>query len=380
VDPKKVRMNPLPPKVIIEKLLVNDHLLTEHPLPDSPLRIAPGRHRYEFQFTGLSFTAPEKVRFRYRLEKLENEWVETQSPRRAYYSHIPPGSYVFRVIACNNDGLWNDSGASLAFTVLPAFWQTWSFRIFGGIMTAVVGGGIVWLDARRRTQRKVQRLERQQAIERERARIARDIHDDLGAGLTRISLLSESVPLEQINPPQAGEALDRIFSTTHEITQAMDEIVWAINPQHDTLDSLVTYLGKFAQDFMESAGVRCRLDMPMQLPGWRLDAEVRHSLFLACKESLNNVLRHATATEVRVSVMTESNSFRVIIEDNGKGFETCAAMAASASSRQPAGRNGLVNMHRRLQQIGGQCEITSVIGQGTKVQFVVTVNPEKRKG
>ena len=108
-------------------------------------------------------------------------------------------------------------------------------------------------------------------------------------------MFTESVSSEQVSPPQALEALNRIYATTHEMTLAMDEIVWAVNPQHDTLDSLAAYLGKFVQDFLEIAGVRCRLDMPLQLPNWRLDAELRHNVYLALKESLNNILRHASA-------------------------------------------------------------------------------------
>jgi signal transduction histidine kinase/streptogramin lyase len=375
VDPGKVRTNTLAPPVVIERLLVDDQVMSDGATPKFPLRIAPGRHRFEFQFTALSFAAPEKVRFRYRLDGVETEWVETQSPRKAYYSHISPGDYRFRVLACNNDGVWNEPGAMLAFTVLPEFWQTWWFRISGGVMTALAGGGIVWLDARRRMRRKLERLERQQAVERERARIARDIHDDLGAGLTRVSLLSESVSPEEVSPPRAAEVLGSIFLATREMTQAMDEIVWAVNPQHDTLDSLATYLGKFAQDFLEGTGLRCRLDMSVQLPNWRLEAEVRHNLFLAFKESLNNVLRHAGATEVRISLTTSTHAFIIIIEDNGRGLTKDSTRNSPSLSGPLTGGDGLANMHHRLQQIGGQCIIQSASGQGTRVEFQVPVNP-----
>jgi signal transduction histidine kinase/ligand-binding sensor domain-containing protein len=372
VDPRNVKSNPLPPPVIIEKVLMDDHVLAEAPQLTTPLRIAPGRHRFEFQFSGLSFAAPEKVRFRYKLEGLEDEAVEVQSPRRANYSYIPPGDYHFHISACNNDGVWNDTGAELGFVVLPYFWQTWWFRTIGGAMTAMGGGVIVWLDSRRRMRRKVERLERQQAIERERARIAKDIHDDLGAGLTRISMFTESVSSEQVSPPQAVEALNRIYATTHEMTLAMDEIVWAVNPKHDTLDSLASYLGKFVQDFLEIAGVRCRLDMPLQLPNWRLEAELRHNVFLALKESLNNVLRHAAATEVRVTLTLGTGSFAIAVEDNGKGF---VIEPSAAAARRAPHRNGLANMQQRLTEIGGKCEITSVPGQGTCVKLHVLLNP-----
>ena len=346
-------------------------MVAESPNLGRSLKIPPGQHRYEFQFTGLSFAAPEKVRFKYRLEGLETDWVEVQSPRRAYYSHIPPGDYRFQVQACNNDGVWNETSATLAFIALPAFWQTWWFRISGGILTAVAGGGIVWLDARRRMRRKLERFERERAVERERARIAKDIHDDLGARLTRISLLTDSVPIEEVHPPKAAEALSRIFWTTHEITQAMDEIVWAINPQHDTLDSLALYFGKFVQEFLEGTDVRCRLDMPLELPNWHVDAEVRHNLFLAFKESLNNVMRHAEATEVRVSLTTKANSFTLLVEDHGKGFATASSPGGDTFESQFTGRNGLTNMRQRLRQIGGQCEINSTLGTETRVEFFV---------
>jgi signal transduction histidine kinase len=370
VDPRKDRANGSAPAVVIEKLLVDDQPVFDGMGLEAPLQIVPGRHRFQFQYTGLSFAAPEKVRFKYRVEGLEAEWTVAQSPRRANYSHIPPGDYRFQVRACNDDGVWSEDGASLAFTVLPAFWQTWWFRIFGGVVTALAGGGIVWLDARWRMQRKLERLGRQQAIERERARIAKDIHDDLGAGLTRISLLSESVPADEISPPQAAEVLSGIFTTTREMTQTMDEIVWAVNPQHDTLDSLASYLGNFAQEFLAGTGVRCRLDVPLQLPNWRLDAEVRHNLFLAVKESLNNALRHAQATEIRVSLSLGDFAFVVMVEDNGRGI---SAEALNDEKGRAGNRNGLSNMRQRLAQIGGRCEIGGSQGRGTRVEFQVTL-------
>jgi signal transduction histidine kinase/ligand-binding sensor domain-containing protein len=375
VDPDNVRTNTLVPPVMIERLLVDDQVVSEGTAPKPPPRIAPGWHRFEFQFTCLSFAAPELVRFRYKLDGVETKWVETQSSRKAYYTHLPPGNYRFRVLACNNDGVWNEQGATLAFTVEPAFWQTWWFRTSGVAMIALAGGGIVWLDARRRMRRKVERLQRQQAVERERIRIARDIHDDLGAGLTRVSLLSESMSAEEVSPPRAAEVLSSIFLATREMTQAMDEIVWAVNPQHDTLDSLATYLGKYAQDFLEGTGLRCRLEMSVQLPNWRLEAEVRHNLFLAFKESLNNALRHAGATEVRISLTTNIHAFTIVVEDNGRGFTQDPTQNAPSIPRPSTSRNGLANMHHRLQQIGGQCEIQSAIGKGTRVEFLVPVNP-----
>ena len=163
-------------------------------------------------------------------------------------------------------------------------------------------------------------MERQRALERERARIARDIHDDLGASLTRITLLSQSVRSELESEHRAGADVDQIYSTARELTRSMDEIVWAVNPQHDTLDSLVTYLGRFAQHFLSAAGIRCRLDVPLDLPALALTAEIRHNVFLAFKEALHNVVKHAQATEVRLSLELRPEGFMLVIADNGRGF------------------------------------------------------------
>ena len=373
VDPNNVHLNSLPPPVLIESLRVNDHPISFATKKSTPLQIPPGQQRFEFQYTGLSFVDPEKVRFKYRLEGLEPQWVDAAAKREANYSFIPPGDYVFHVIACNNDGIWNDTGATLAFTVLPLFWQTWWFRVATGLVAAASIGGIVLFETRRRMHQRLEKSERQHAIERERTRIAKDIHDDLGASLTRITMLSQSARAETENPATASE-LDRIYDTARELTRAMDEIVWAVNPKHDTLDSLATYLGRFAQDFLATANIRCRLDFPVYLPPWSLTAETRHNLFLAFKEALNNAVKHASTPEVHISLSIERTGFSLCAADRGKGFSFAESesQAVRKDARFASG-NGLRNMRQRLKEIGGRCEIHSAPGEGTKVIFIVSV-------
>jgi signal transduction histidine kinase/ligand-binding sensor domain-containing protein len=379
VDPSDAKANQLPPPVVIEKILVDGHPVGTTPENNQPIEIPPGRQRFEFRYTAPSFIAPEKVRFEYRLEGLETDWAEAGeagTKRTANYSYIPPGTYSFHVVAYNSDGILNPIGASLKFTVRPYFWQMWWFRVLAVIAAASLLTGSVLVATRRRMRRKLESLERQRAVERERARIAQDIHDNLGASLTRISLLSQSAYSELDNPAHAANQLERIYTTARELTRAMDEIVWAVNPQHDSLDSLASYLGKFAQDFLGPLNVRCRLDVPVQLPAWPVTAEVRHNLFLAVKEALHNVVKHAAATEVYVSLTTQSDSFTLIIRDNGKGFALNASepSVTGAQTRIVHG-NGLVNMRQRLEKIGGQFKIHSTPGQGTEVKFAATVSP-----
>jgi signal transduction histidine kinase len=324
----------------------------------------------------LSFVAPEKVRFKCRLNNFDNEWTDAGTERVATYNYIPPGIYSFQVIACNNDGVWNNAGASLKFEVLPYFWQTTWFRVLGGLVAMLAAGGTVWFDTRRRMRRRLERAERQRDIERERTRIARDIHDDLGAQLTRITMMSESARGEPTNPERAAAGLEKIYDTARELTRSMDEIVWAVNPRHDTLESLASYLEGFAVDWLASAGIRCRLDLPLQFPEWHLTSEVRHNVFLAFKEALHNTVKHSGASEAFIRLAVKEKSVELALADNGRGFVAGEKReVASLAKGRAASGNGLENMRRRMAAIGGNCAIESVPGSGTKVLFTVPSKP-----
>jgi len=369
VDPSGAKINPQTPPVRIEAMRVDDKKITDG-YDDGPLKVSPGRHRIEFEYTGLSFVTPEKVRFKCRLNNFETEWADVGTKRVATYNYIPPGKYSFQVIACNNDGVWNQTGASLTFELLPYFWQTTWFHVFGGVATALAAGGAVWFETRRRMRRRLEGAERQRDIERERSRIARNIHDDLGASLTRINLLSQATQRSLDNKPQTTKNLDQICTTARQLTRAMDEIVWAVDPQHDTLDSLATYLGKLIHETLGDSGIRCRLDFPVHLPAHPVTAEARHNLFLAVKEALHNVLKHSDATEVQLAFAVEGVAFTMKVSDNGRGFDAAAPNEASLINGQlRPRRNGLTNMHQRLREIGGHCEIHSGPGYGTHIIF-----------
>jgi signal transduction histidine kinase/ligand-binding sensor domain-containing protein len=371
INPEEVKINDRPPPMALEELLVDGELVTN---TVSPLQIPAGRNRFEFHYTALSLVVPEKVSFKYRIEGLEKEWVDAGTKRVADYNFLPPGNYTFQVIACNNDGIWNETGVTLPFTLLPYFWQTLWFRALASLTIMAVAGGAVWIDARRRLHRRLEKLERQQAIERERARIAKDIHDDLGASLTRIIMLSQPERGEMQAAEQGSANLERIHGTARELTRSMDEIVWAVNPRHDTLDSLASYLSRFAYDFLSAANVRCRLDVPLQFPAWPLTAEVRHNLFLAFKETLHNVVSHAAAAEVRVALQLAGEKIVLTVTDDGCGFNVAEPNSRPLQKPgQSSQGDGLANIKRRLAEIGGECEIQSAPGQGTTVKFIVPV-------
>ena len=376
IDPARVETNPIAPPVAILALKVDGRESTLSLPPGTSIIIPPGSHRLEFQYAGLSFAAPEKVRFKRRLIGLEREWVSVGSKRSADYNYIPPGSYVFQVIACNNDGVWNTTGASLAVTVLPFFWQTLWFKLFALALLIATSGSLVWFETRRRLQQKLALLEQKRAIANERARIASDMHDDLGSQLTRISMLSETARSGIHDTTVASDSLKQIYDTARGLTRAMDEIVWAVNPKRDTMDSLVSYLEKFALDFLGAAGIRCRLELPLEYPSWTPNSEVRHNLFLAFKESLNNTAKHAGADLVQISLEVSESDYKLTVQDNGRGFTAPADLVVpSTIGERLSSGNGLGNMCRRMERINGRCEIYSSPGHGTKVTLIVPAVP-----
>ncbi|MEP6664054.1 MAG: two-component regulator propeller domain-containing protein, partial [Verrucomicrobiota bacterium] len=284
------------------------------------LILAPGHGELEFHYTALSYSDPQKNKFKYKLEGFDPAWIEAGRRREASYSKVPPGHYTFKVIGSNDDGVWNETGASLALVLLPHFWQADWFR---GMMILLAGGtvgGIVRYLTRKKFQRKLEMLSEENAVERERRRIAKDIHDDLGASLTQIMLLSELTQREAGQPEQITAHAAIISRTATAAVRSMDEIVWAINPHNDNLPRLTGYICQFAENFFVRMPVRCRFDIPERFPDYPVSAEVRHNLFLAVKEVLNNVVKHSAATEVWLRMALVDSELRVSIDDNGKGF------------------------------------------------------------
>ena len=376
VQPGNTQTRQSPPAVLLEEVRIDGQpagvVAEGKPLPaGATLRLSPGRHQLEFRYTGLSFTAPERIRFKYMLEGLDGAWVDNQSDRTVSYHDVPPGEYRFRVNACNSDGHWSAAEATVALVLPPHVWETAWFRLTAlAASLLLVAGSVFWI-SQLRHRRQLLVLRQQQALERERTRIAQDIHDDLGASLTRITMLSQSALNKPESAAPAGE-VKRIYATARAMTNAMDEIVWAINPRHDSIESVAAYFADFTEEFLSPAGLRFRIDIPLQLPAWSINAEVRHNLFLAFKEAMNNVVKHAQASEVAVVLEVRPNGFVLSVSDNGRGFAAPAPAPPGAAAVAARG-NGLNNMRRRLEELGGRCVIASVPGQGTQVRFEMDV-------
>jgi signal transduction histidine kinase/ligand-binding sensor domain-containing protein len=346
------------PQVVIDRTLLDGK-----PLSASDLQhLRPGAGRLEFCYTAPCLTAPERVRFRYQLVGVDPDWVDGEPTRTATYASIPAGSYSFRVMASSPEGVWNPKLATINLVVHPFFWQT---NWFIALIAAVGAGGVVWLVRRatvRRLRLRVEQLHQQQAIDRERTRIAQDIHDELGANLTSIGLLADIGKRNKTISDAVTRDLGQISDTARESVAAMDAIVWALNPRNDSLDNFANYIAQFTRDFFRPTNLRTRLDLPVNLPDRPMTTEMRHQLFLIVKESFNNIVRHAEATEVNVELGCDNGHLRMVIADDGKGLTNRIAAE---------GQDGLVNLRERIGRIGGTVEISSKNGHGTKLEFRV---------
>jgi ligand-binding sensor domain-containing protein/signal transduction histidine kinase len=367
VNPAEIHSNTNPPPVLIESVLVEGQVQNTngpHAAPPQSVTVPAGRERLEIQFTSLNLDEPDRARFRYRLEGHESKWNEAGNRRFVRYPTLPPGQYRFQVQACNEDGVWNETGASLAVTVLPLFWQTRWFRAAAAAALLGIVAALVYYFSTQAMRRQVAAFRQQQALEKERARIARDIHDQVGASLTQLALLGEMVEADKDSPEEAGGHARQISLTARETTRALDEIVWTVNPSNDTLDGLVNYICKHAQDYFAVAGLRYRLDVPAQLPPASISPEARHNVFLAAKEAVTNIVKHARASEAWLRLRLEPGRFTLEIEDNGRG-------PAGLNEKAAESRNGLRNMRKRMEDVGGHFFIGPRPQGGTLVRLTV---------
>ncbi len=326
------------------------------------LRLPPGSaHTLQFDFTANCFTAPAKVRFKYRLAGLEENWVDAGTERKAVYTHLRPGRYRFEVMAGNKYGAWTKTAATLPFYLVPHFYQTWRFYLLCVAALAAVGYGIYrWRAA---VWSRIRVLEQQNALLQERQRIAKDLHDGLGASLTQITLLADLA--EQQAGAGAERYLQKLSHSSREVVQSLKEIIWAAKAPHATLEDIVSHICQYAESFLGAARIRCRFDLPADLPEYPLTDAERQNLFFAAKEALHNAARHAQASEVRVRARCEPPAFVLEIQDDGFGFNHSAGRTTSD------GGNGLTNMRKRMDTIGGRCLVEPSAAGGTRVSLEI---------
>jgi signal transduction histidine kinase/ligand-binding sensor domain-containing protein len=333
-------------------------------------QLKPGHARVvEIHYTANSLTAPERVVFKYRLEGYDRDWLwDDQNRRVAFYTNLRPGNYTFQVIARGPHGAWNTRGDQFSFHVAPHFYETWAFYGASGAVLLLAGLGLHY--RRVRGLQRVQLLEQQRSLQEERARIAKDLHDDLGANLTGLALQLDVVGARSHSAEAQQGQLAALARNTRGLVDNMREVVWAMNPQHDNLESLAGFLGQYTEQFLAAAGLRCRLELPDGAPAHPVDSQTRHQLFLVLKEALHNVVRHARASEVRLRLEQERQELRMALEDNGCGLP--------AESARITG-HGLEGMQKRVTDLGGEFSATVRADGGTRIEVRLPLTTAKQR-
>lgn len=361
-----------PPPVVLEQVRANGRIQydngpsqTNLPLSQavSTLTLPPGSGRIlEFRYTANAFAAPEKTRFQYRLVGLDQHWIEAGSARQAYYANVPPGAYQFQVRAASKHGVWNDSGTRFAVVLQPFYYQTtWFYLICGALVSLLLYLVVVW---RLKELRAIERLNRHIALEAQRKRIARDIHDELGASLTQIVRLGADPSCQ---PHPHASLIRRMADLAEKAVSNIGEIVWASNPRYDTLEDLVAYLREHAASFLQAASLQYQFNFPEQIPARSVPGPFRRHLLAIVKELLHNIVKHSLATQVELSLRWEGEVLEVLLRDNGNGMEFKSQSQFS---------NGLTNIRERLAELKGAWNVEAQPSQGTQVRLQVPLPPD----
>lgn len=352
-DPARIPSNPQPPPVLIEDVRVDDDLLPR-PLP-RPL--PPGHKRFEFHYTALSFFSPEKVRFRYRLEGFDRDWIDAGSRRVAYYMNIPAGSYRFRVIASNEDGVWNTNGAAFDFSLRTHFYRTPAFWAACLLAAGILGLALYRLRMRRVTARFA-------AVLAERNRIAREIHDTLAQSFVGIGVQLETVAkMQSVSAEVARQHLDRARILVRSSLAEARRSVWALRSGALEGGDLGGALAEVAEQLSGETEVAVRVSGRRR----RLPVEVENNLLRIGQEALANAVRHAHAEQVRVELSFGEGLVRLSVRDNGRGFDV------EKAGQGAAGHFGLAGIRERVHNLGGELSLLSRAGEGAEVVVEVPV-------
>ncbi|MDI6767494.1 MAG: two-component regulator propeller domain-containing protein [Bacteroidota bacterium] len=360
IDPNRPHTAAPAPRVYFEQLIADDSSYTVQ----SNLTLPAGTRKLTFAYTGISFTSPTMVRFKYKIDVIDHDWHSAGFQRNISYVNIPPGTYTIRVIAANNEGLWNTEGAAISFTILPHLWERTWVQLLAGVVLLAAFTVSVRKIALSKQRRRMQALQQEYALERERSRISRDMHDEVGASLTKLMVMSEFLRERRNDQSMVKQYAAQISKESREVIQKLDEIIWFINPKHNTLESLLAHLRRYLGEYFAAADIRIRFDFPLDVPPTPISATLRQNVYLVLKEAANNVIKYASASEVYAAAHLQEDSITIIFSDNGNGF--------SVEDAYKLGR-GITNMRKRIEDVGGTLLIVSQQNTGTRIEVSVTL-------
>jgi signal transduction histidine kinase/ligand-binding sensor domain-containing protein len=350
VEPVIPAQNNAEPQLLIEEIKINGKQVLQSPYP---LKLNYSQRNINFSVAAPTFVDERQVKYSYLLTGGGNTaWSDTTSSADIALLNLSPGNYTLKVKAFFSSTSYSPKELEFSFAILPPWWQTWWFKLGIGLL----GIGLLGLIVRNYYQRKLRSqratLEKQQAIEKERTRIATDMHDDLGAGLSRIKFLSETIGIKKQKQQPIEEEISKIREYSHEMIDKMGEIVWALNEKNDSLSDLLSYTRSYAVEYLSQNGIHCTVSLPEQLPSTFVSGEYRRNIFLAVKEILHNVVKHSQADQVNITMRLD-HELAILIRDDGTGFDPAHIRPYS---------NGLTNISKRMKDIGGTMKIEHTAG------------------
>ncbi len=343
-----------PPAVVISSFKVFDK---ETPIGNHIITLKYKENTLTFEFAALSYFQNHDNHYAYMLEGVDHDWIFSDTRRYVTYSKLAPGDYTFKVKASNSDGVWNETGAQLQMTITPPWWQrTWFI-----ILCVMVTIAILYFIRRYEQNRKKQ-------LEAVRARISRDLHDDMGSTLQSISVMSEIARMKSQsgNQQESIPMIEKIGSASREMVEKMNDIVWAVNPKNDNFENIILHMRAFGGELLAGKDIALHFKADSGLNNIRLSMEKRKSFFLVYKEALNNAYKYSGAKNVNVEISRTHHTLTLVVEDDGVGFNM-------HEDRLKTGGNGLKNMNTRAAEMNGNVSIISAPGRGTKVSLAVNL-------
>lgn len=355
-DPADVQRNDMPPPVVLTELnrFGARDIVPVNPRSVDSLVLGPHDYGFSTRFAALSYISPDQNRYAYRLLGLEERWVPADQSRMARYTNLLPGRYTFQVLGSNNDGVWSEQPYSLVIEVVPAFWETpWFYAV---VILSVAG--LLYAAYR-------YRLHQWRRLEQVRLRIASDLHDDVSSDLSGIAVAADMVSGRSGLSGEDRNLLDEVAATARRTSSALRDVVWYINPEQDTLEALIDRTRSVCNTLLADHDRKFKLRV--ERPERKLSMEMRRNVLAIVKEALHNIVRHADAERVSVEVSENQGLLRIVMRDDGKGFDATAV--------EPG--HGTGSMRRRAAAIGGRLDVDSRPGDGTRVALEVDITDSR---
>ncbi len=354
--PYNITDNPNPPQIVLTKFSVfNKSMKLKKPINlTRDITLSYKQNFFSFEFAALDYTAPGKNQYAYMLDDVDAGWIYTGNRRYASYTDISPGKYTFRVKGSNNDGVWSKQEAFINIIITPPFWQTWWFRTLSLIFLAFILFAL-----------HKYRLNKLLEVERTRLRIARDLHDDVSATITGMVYFSDAIDKEvgDAKTPMLQKLITLIRESAFSVQESMSDIIWSINPENDKWEIILPKFRRFASDLCESKGINYNIEIPEVISVKPLDMERRRNLWLVFKEIVTNAVKHSECNELKISITFQENKLKLIVSDNGKGFDV----------KKNTEGNGVKNIQTRSKALNGHIDLISLIDKGTEWKILIPV-------